>query len=251
MFMAEIIVSVLGNIGSGKSEFIQSMKEKGVGSQLIEMLAMQGDLNVYEESEKVKEIAADIFYPALQKKDIHTCYAAEIEMLYARVDQMIEVSKNDGLAIIERTPYENRYVFFENLFRSGIMREPFYENYNSTFKHLMNLIPIPDVLVYLRTTPDITYERMMKRGRPSEKGLALEYLKGTHELYERLVDKILPEYIPTYGVKLIRINADHQFDEKELRRFHDQIEERIVQTLRRQGWGSTKQMTLTNGPAKL
>jgi len=236
--MAEVIISVLGNIGSGKSEFIQSMKEKAVGSRLLDMLAMKGGLNVYEESERVKDIVAKTFYPALQRGDVHSCYAAEIEMLYARIDQMLEVSKDDGLAIIERTPYENRYVFFENLHRSGMMREPFYENYKSTFKHLINIAPIPDVVVYLRTTPEVTYQRMMERGRPSEKDLALEYLKGTHELYERLVDKILPEHIPMYGVKLVRINADHHLQETELKKFHDQIEERIAQALRRQGWGN-------------
>ena len=236
--MAEVIVAVIGNIGSGKSEFIKSMKEQEVGSRLLDMLATGGGLNIYEESERVKEIVANTFYPALQRKDMHTCYAAEIEMLYARLDQMLQVSKDDGLAIIERTPYENRYVFFENLYRSGLMKEPFYENYKSTFRQLINIAPIPDVVVYLRTTPKVTYERMMKRGRPSEKGLARDYLQGTHELYEKLVDKILPNHIPGYGVKLVRVNADHHLNDKELKKFHHQIEERIAQALRRQGWGS-------------
>ena len=249
--MAEVIVSVLGNIGSGKSEFINSMKEKGVGSKLTEMLSMQGGLNVYEESDRVKKIAADTFYPALQRNDVHTCYAAEIEMLYARIDQMIDISKADGLAILERTPYENRYVFMENMHASGFMREPFYENYKATFKQLINLVPVPDVVVYLRTTPEVAYERMMKRGRSSEKDLALEYLRGTHLLYEHLVDRVLAEHIPMYGLKLVRINADHYLNENELKKFHDQIEERIAQTLRRQGWGSSKQMNLNNEPAPL
>lgn len=204
----------------------------------MDMLATGGGLNVYEESERVKEIVANTFYPALERKDVHTCYAAEIEMLYARIDQMLQVSREDGLAIIERTPYENRYVFFENLHRSGLMRDPFYENYKSTFRNLINITPVPDVVVYLRTTPKVTYERMMRRGRPSEKGLALEYLEGTHELYEKLVDKVLSEHIPMYGVKLVRINADRHLNDNELKKFHDQIEERIAQALRRQGWGS-------------
>jgi hypothetical protein len=39
-----------------------------------------------------------------------------------------------------------------------------------------------------------------------------------------------------YGNKLLRIDANKDMSEDDLKRFHVQIEERIIQTLKRQGW---------------
>lgn len=38
--------------------------------------------------------------------------------------------------------------------------------------------------VYLRTSPEIVYERMKKRGRSEESLVPLEYLQQLHELHE-------------------------------------------------------------------
>lgn len=41
-----------------------------------------------------------------------------------------------------------------------------------------------DFLVYLRTTPEVVYERMKTRARSEEKCIPFEYLKQLHELHE-------------------------------------------------------------------
>lgn len=38
--------------------------------------------------------------------------------------------------------------------------------------------------VYLRSTPEIVYERIKQRARPEEDGLKLEYLQQLHESHE-------------------------------------------------------------------
>lgn len=49
----------------------------------------------------------------------------------------------------------------------------------------MTLILILTILlVYLRTTPEIVYERMKTRARSEEKCIPFEYLKQLHELHE-------------------------------------------------------------------
>lgn len=40
-------------------------------------------------------------------------------------------------------------------------------------------------LVYLRSTPEVVYERMKARGRPEEKSVSLEYLQQLHDSHER------------------------------------------------------------------
>ena len=244
--MAEVIIGVMGGIGIGKSEFIKSMKKRRFGSKLPSVLVTPGELKVYEESKRVKDLAASVFYPALKSRNRYSLFAAEIAMLSARVEQMVQASKDNGIVIVERIPEENRYVFFENGYRSGLFGSPardpiaksFYDSYRATYEALRNRIPTPDVFVYLDVNPKVAFDRIKKRGRRSEKDMPLAYLNNLHDLYERLVGEILPRRTANYGDRLLRINANHHMSEEDLKRFHLQIEERIIQSLQRQGWGN-------------
>lgn len=40
-------------------------------------------------------------------------------------------------------------------------------------------------LVYLRSTPELVYQRVKQRARPEENGLSLKYLQELHESHER------------------------------------------------------------------
>jgi len=42
-----------------------------------------------------------------------------------------------------------------------------------------------DLIVYLRTSPEVAYERMTGRGRKEESGTPLEYLQLLHEVHEK------------------------------------------------------------------
>lgn len=43
---------------------------------------------------------------------------------------------------------------------------------------------VVEYLVYLRTTPEVVYERMKARGRSEETSVSLDYLKQLHDLHE-------------------------------------------------------------------
>ena len=241
--MAEVIIAVVGGIGIGKSEFIKSMKKRRNYSKLPSMLVTPGEFKVYEESKGVKDIAASVFYPAIKRKDKYAAFAAEIAMLNFRIEQILQASKENGIVLVERIPEENRYVFFENDYRSGLFGKPddkiakyFYSSYSATYNYLRNKIPSPDVFVYLDVKPEIALERIRRRGRESEKTIDIKYLTNLYNLYQNLIDEILPSQIPYYGDRLLRIDANNDMSEDDLKRFHIQIEERIIQSLQRQGW---------------
>ena len=42
----------------------------------------------------------------------------------------------------------------------------------------------PNAYIYLRSDPEMCYNRIKKRGRESEKNIKLEYIKRIHELHE-------------------------------------------------------------------
>lgn len=41
-----------------------------------------------------------------------------------------------------------------------------------------------DLIVYLRTSPEVAYERLKKRGRKEEAGVPMEFIQHLHQCYE-------------------------------------------------------------------
>lgn len=47
-----------------------------------------------------------------------------------------------------------------------------------------NLNTKVDLIIYIRTKPELAMERLQSRGRPEEKNISTDYLKSIHELYD-------------------------------------------------------------------
>lgn len=57
----------------------------------------------------------------------------------------------------------------------------------------------------MRTTPEVVYERMMKRNRAEEKSVPLEYLQSLHELHE---DWLYYKSLHSLPAPVVVLNAD-------------------------------------------
>ena len=60
--------------------------------------------------------------------------------------------------------------------------------YAEMFGSLKRFLRYPDVMVYLRATPEVCHERTKVRGREEESGVPLDYLKRLHDEHEDLID---------------------------------------------------------------
>jgi len=89
------------------------------------------------------------------------------------------------LKIMERSVHSARYCFVETM--SGVI-EPVESLILDQWYHL--LVERPefdldlDLIVYLRTEPEVVFGRMNGRGREEEAGVPLEYLQNLHRLHE-------------------------------------------------------------------
>nr|XP_014333971.1 PREDICTED: thymidine kinase 2, mitochondrial isoform X3 [Bos mutus] len=109
--------------------------------------------------------------------------------------------------LMERSIYSARYVFVENLYRSGKMPEVDYVVLSEWFDWIVRNIDVSiDLIVYLRTTPETCYQRLKMRCREEEKVIPLEYLDAIHHLYEEWLIKgsLFPVAAP-----VLVIEADH------------------------------------------
>ena len=92
------------------------------------------------------------------------------------------------IKIMERSLWSARHVFAENLHRSGMMATSELEVLNAWYEFLTgkdsNLDFGVDLIIYLRTKPEVAYQRLKARARAEEKIVALEYLQELHQLHE-------------------------------------------------------------------
>ncbi|XP_015423371.1 PREDICTED: thymidine kinase 2, mitochondrial [Myotis davidii] len=109
--------------------------------------------------------------------------------------------------LMERSIHSARYIFVENLYRSGKMPEVDYVVLSEWYDWIVRNIDVSvDLIVYLRTTPETCYQRLKMRCRDEEKVIPLEYVDAIHRLYEEWLTK--GGLFPTVAPVLV-IEADH------------------------------------------
>lgn len=234
--MADIQGIVLGNIGSGKSTFLRTLEKRQTESRILELLPMSKGLQVEYEAEPILKLVTEKFYPALSAGNADLLFAAEIDILWERYLQAERVLRQPGVVVTERCLFEDRFVFTENLVKEGRLHQHQFKAYRLLFDSLSKGLPSPDFVIYLYTDPEISHQRMLKRGRQSETSLPLQYLKDLHEHYEYTVSRKLPAIIPGYKDALLVINANEDLTETDLEKFHRHVEDRIVRLLRNKGF---------------
>nr|XP_030719630.1 thymidine kinase 2, mitochondrial isoform X2 [Globicephala melas] len=139
---------------------------------------------------------------------------ADIEVLTEPVPKWRNVRGHNPLTLpvrlMERSIHSARYVFVENLYRSGKMPEVDYVVLSEWFDWIVKNIDVSiDLIVYLQTTPETCYQRLKMRCREEEKVIPLEYLDAIHHLYEEWLIKgsLFPVAAP-----VLVIEADHDME---------------------------------------
>ncbi|KAJ6234889.1 NADH dehydrogenase [ubiquinone] 1 alpha subcomplex subunit 10 [Anaeramoeba flamelloides] len=106
-------------------------------------------------------------------------------MTYLHCLERLESGKIKGV-ILDRSIYSD-WVFAKKNFNDKNIDEEGYKLYSSIRKEMLNIVPYPQICLYLSVKPKICYDRIHKlRGRKCESSIPLEYLSGLNECYESL-----------------------------------------------------------------
>ncbi|KAL7978847.1 hypothetical protein Chor_013336 [Crotalus horridus] len=90
-----------------------------------------------------------------------------------------------SIRMMERSIHSAKYIFVENLYRSGKMPEVDYVILTEWFDWILKNVNVSlDLIVYLQTSPGMCYQRLKRRCREEEKVIPIEYLEAIHQLYE-------------------------------------------------------------------
>ena len=154
------------------------------------------------------------------------------------------------IKMIERSLWSARHVFGKNLMETGKMAQSEFEVLNSWFEFLKSCPNVNlgvDLVVYLRTSPEVAYERLRARSRSEEKVVSIDYLKELHDLHEKWLitnkDKCLYG-----GADVVVIDADQDLNEvPDLYAAH---KDKILSTLKDKKHPSLKRLCLNSTSKK-
>lgn len=115
---------------------------------------------------------------------------------------MSQWKNNTFNAIYERSPNSCRHVFTQLMHDDGILCDEELKLFDKLFE---NFSWDQDIMIYVRTPPDVCFERMQKRGRDCEMGgVSLEYLQKLDKKHEDMM-----RYIRSSkpSIRIIEING--------------------------------------------
>jgi len=115
--------------------------------------------------------------------------------------------------IQDRCVYEDAEVFAHNLYEQGLMVKRDYQTYQGLYQVLVEFLPPPDLVVYLRASVPTLNARISLRGRDYEQNIQPEYLKQLNVLYEKWIANFT--FCPILTVPsddLDYVSRPHHFD---------------------------------------
>ena len=176
--MAPTIISIDGNIGSGKSTLV-----KLIGKHFKERVYILKE--PVDEWENIKDRSGKTIIQNFYENQKDYAFSFQMMAYISRLSSLRKLVKSNpnGIIITERSVLTDRQVFAKMLFDSGKIRDIEYSIYLKWFDEYIEDYPISHI-IYLKTNPEICGERIKKRLRDGEDNVELNYLINCHEYHD-------------------------------------------------------------------
>ena len=198
-------IAIAGNIGSGKTTLTKMLAKKYNWLPRFESV----DYNPYLED----------YYKDLKRWS----FPMEIFFLKERFKDLLEISKCDKHVVQDRSIYEGVYVFTANNYAMGNLDDRDFETYMELFKDLIDVVKIPDLMIYLRSSVSHLVANIEKRGRSYEQKMPLGYLENINKRYD---DFIMKKY-KGKGLVIDADKLDYQHNPKDFGVITDKIDREL------------------------
>ncbi len=162
-------VAVAGNVGVGKSTLTRLLAEHLGWEPFYEAV----DDNPY---------LAD-FYKDMRAWSFHS----QVFFLSRRLRHHRQLLDHPKSVVQDRSVYEDAEIFARNLYQQGHMAERDYRSYRELYETLVQFLPPPDLVIYLRASVDTLLSRIQQRNRYYERQIPRDYLEQLNKLYEEWV----------------------------------------------------------------
>jgi len=166
-------IAIAGNIGSGKTTLTRMLTDR------------YGAKAYFEEPDN--PYIGD-FYENMNRWSFNL----QIYFLGSRIRQTMDMlaAGREGMIVQDRTVYEDAHIFADNLHEMGLMATRDIETYMGIFRLVTELIPRPDLLIYLKASVPTLISQIRKRGREYEMNIDEHYLQRLNDKYDHWIDTI-------------------------------------------------------------
>jgi deoxyadenosine/deoxycytidine kinase len=193
--MTKRLILVAGNIGAGKT----SLAEK-LGAKL-------GWRTGFENPEKNPYLG--MFYADMKTWAFHL----QVFLLGQRAEQHLKAYRAEQSFILDRSIYEDYHIFARALHSQGDLSAQDLASYERVYRMIIEYLPWPDLLIFLRAPVDALLQRISIRGREMEAGITPEYLQLLESFYDEWLAKFdLCPVLTIPSGDLDFVNRPHHLD---------------------------------------
>jgi deoxyadenosine/deoxycytidine kinase len=197
----KVIISIEGNIGVGKSTFINILKNLWPDCETVsEPVEIWKNLT----DEDGKNIL-QIFYEDITR----WAYSFQNVACITRMMKMEEAIKNSDKKYIflDRSLGTDKHVFEKMLHDDGKINEIEHSMYNLWCDFYYKYVRSQNemVYIYLKSTPSVCVDRIKKRGRKEEESITSEYLEGLNKYHDDWL-------LDSETEKVIVLDCDEEFE---------------------------------------
>lgn len=161
----KLFITIAGNLSAGKSTLTKIVAENFNAVPVFEPFRENPYLANFYKDMKAWAFHCQMYFLSQRMRDHHF------------------LSKKKGIVIQDRSIYED-YVFAKTAHEQGFIKTADWEIYQSFYKALMDLLPAPDLIIYLKASLPLIKERIKKRGRDFEQNINDEYLSILSKIYD-------------------------------------------------------------------
>ena len=121
-------------------------------------------------------------------------FAMQMFMLCQRYEQhrlaVEQAWGENGIVVVQDRPIYGDTVFATTAMERGFMTREEYDLYVDVFRNMSRDVMPPDIFVFLKVEPEECFARMSRRGRDTESGVPLDYLRQLYDNYQKLIGEM-------------------------------------------------------------
>ena len=197
------IVSIEGNIGTGKSTFLENLESNinksnpDVGNSI---LFLKEPVDIWE---SIKDESGHTILEKFYKDQRRYAFTFQVMAYISRLSLLKRAIKENPqckVIIIERSLIADKNIFMQMLYDDGQVEKMEFEIYNRWYNEFIDEYRV-DAIIYLDSDPDICAGRINRRNRNGEDGIPLAYLEKCRDYHSRwLVDTRIDTVLETSKV---------------------------------------------------
>ena len=178
-----MIVSLDGIPGAGKSRLLEELKKEK------KIVCLQEPV---EEWSKLKDSNGNTLFSLYYNDQKRYALGFQLQVLHTRFEQLEKALREhpNDLIVTERDLMTDYQIFTQMLYDKNMFEEIEFGLYKELYLSYQRRLEEQNggtmKRIYLTTSPSVSHERMMFRGRKEEKNVPLEYLVEVDKYHKKL-----------------------------------------------------------------